>query len=105
MSIFRQSGTAAKEILRHIVRTGSGDDIPTIQQSLQLGVLNDDDIFRLCLAGVEELPEEAELVRRGNSRVLMKLVGRVMKLSRGRADAQQIRKFLADDILKPKDVR
>ncbi|KAF8530900.1 Glutamyl-tRNA amidotransferase B subunit [Gautieria morchelliformis] len=99
------TGTAAKEILRHIVRTGSEDDIPTIQQSLQLGVLSDDDIYKLCLAGAEELPEEAELVRRGNSRVLMKLVGRVMKLSRGRADAQQIRKYLADDILKPKDVR
>lgn len=66
--------------------------------------MNDDDLYRICIAGVEELPEEAELVRRGNSRVLMKLVGRVMKLSRGRADAQQVRKYL-ENILKPKDMR
>ena len=66
--------------------------------------MNDDDLYRICIAGVEELPEEAELVRRGKSRVLMKLVGRVMKLSRGRADAQQVRKYL-ENILKPKDMR
>lgn len=86
------------------MRTGSKEDIATIQQSLQLDIMNDNDLYRICIAGVEELPEEAELVRRGNSRVLMKLVGRVMKLSRGRADAQQVRKYL-ENILKPKDMR
>jgi aspartyl-tRNA(Asn)/glutamyl-tRNA(Gln) amidotransferase subunit B len=95
-------GTAAKEVLRYIVRTGSEEDIATIQQSLQLDIMKDDDLYRFCITGVEELPEEAELVRRGNSRVMMKLVGRVMKLSRGRADAQRIRKYL-EDMLKPKD--
>ena len=61
--------------------------------------MKDDDLYRLCITGVEELPEEADLVRRGKTRVLMKLVGRVMKLSRGRADAQQIERYL-EDILK-----
>ena len=75
-----------------------------IQQSLKLDVIKDDDLYKLCVTAVEELPEEADLVRRGNSKVLMKLVGSVMKLSRGRADAQEIRKYL-EDILKPKDVR
>ena len=81
------------------MRTGSREDIATIQQSLQLDTMKDDDLYRLCITGVEELPEEADLVRRGKTRVLMKLVGRVMKLSRGRADAQQIKRYL-EDILK-----
>lgn len=81
------------------MRTGSREDIATIQQSLQLDTMKDDDLYRLCITGVEELPEEADLVRRGKIRVLMKLVGRVMKLSRGRADAQQIKRYL-EDILK-----
>lgn len=76
----------------------------TIQQSLQLDTMEDDDLYKLCISGVEELPEEAELVRRGKTRVLMKLVGRVMKLSRGRGDAQRIKKYL-EDILKPDGVR
>lgn len=59
-----------------------------------LDVLKGDDLYSFCEAAVQELPEEAELVRQGNPRVLMKLVGKVMKLSRGRADAQHVRTHL-----------
>jgi len=36
------------------------------------------------------LPVEADLVRKGNGRVVMKFVGRVMKESRGRVDAKAV---------------
>ncbi|KAF8592765.1 Glutamyl-tRNA amidotransferase B subunit [Ramaria rubella] len=90
------TGTAAKDVLRHIVRTGSEEDIIIIQQSMGLFAVEDSDLYQFCEAAVQELPDEAELVRRGNSRVLMKLVGRAMKLSRGRADAQFVRKRLEE---------
>jgi len=94
------TGTAAKEILRHIVRTESREDIPTIKRSMGLDAVDESDLYFFCETAVQELPEEAELVRQGNLKVLMKLVGKVMKLSRGRADAQLVRTYL-EKVLKP----
>ena len=50
----------------------------------------DDLINKYCEEAIMRLPEEAEVVRRGNLRVLNKLVGYVMKMSKGRADAQAV---------------
>jgi len=50
---------------------------------------------RICEDAVAALPEEAGLVRKGNEKVIMKIVGKVMKDSRGRADAKA-----ATDLLK-----
>lgn len=46
-----------------------------------------DALRALCEGAVAALPQEAAAVRMGNEKVIMKLVGRVMKESRGRADA------------------
>jgi aspartyl-tRNA(Asn)/glutamyl-tRNA(Gln) amidotransferase subunit B len=35
------------------------------------------------------LPKEAEKVRQGNQKVVMRLVGEVMKMSKGAADAKR----------------
>jgi len=53
-----------------------------------------DSLEKLCQQVVIDLPNEAQMVRQGNSRLLNKLVGRVMKASRGRADAQTARATL-----------
>jgi aspartyl-tRNA(Asn)/glutamyl-tRNA(Gln) amidotransferase subunit B len=66
-----------------------------------LDAVEETDLHHFCEAAVQELSDEAELVRQGNTRVLMKLVGEVMKLSRGRADAQLVRKHL-EDMLNPR---
>jgi aspartyl-tRNA(Asn)/glutamyl-tRNA(Gln) amidotransferase subunit B len=47
-----------------------------------------------CQEAIDALPEEAVVVRAGNFKVLNKLVGRVMKVSRGTADAQAVRAAL-----------
>jgi aspartyl-tRNA(Asn)/glutamyl-tRNA(Gln) amidotransferase subunit B len=54
-----------------------------------------DSLRRLCEDAIAALPAEANVVRKGNERVIMKLVGKVMKESRGRADAKA-----ATDLLK-----
>lgn len=66
----------------------------TIAADLALTALSDtsltDSLRALCEAAIAALPEEADVVRRGNERVIMKLVGRVMKESRGRANAKVV---------------
>jgi aspartyl-tRNA(Asn)/glutamyl-tRNA(Gln) amidotransferase subunit B len=49
-----------------------------------------------CREAIDALPGEAQVVRDGNVNVLNKIVGRVMKISGGRANAQEARKVLQD---------
>ena len=56
---------------------------------------------RLCDDAIAALPEEADVARKGNERVIMKLVGKVMKQSRGRANAKAATDLLKE-ILLPK---
>lgn len=68
-----------------------------LAQELSLEAVSRNDKATLqtwCAEAVESLPAEAEAVRRGNPRVFNKLVGKVMQLSRGRADAQDARAVL-----------
>lgn len=64
-----------------------------IAQELSLIALSEgeDLLEKMCSEAVIALPAEADAVRRGNLQVLNKLVGWVMKSSRGRADAQAVR--------------
>lgn len=48
----------------------------------------------LCEDAIASLPDEAGAVRNGNERVLNKLVGFVMKKSKGTVDAQTTRECL-----------
>jgi aspartyl-tRNA(Asn)/glutamyl-tRNA(Gln) amidotransferase subunit B len=91
------TGTAGKTLLKHLI------DIPQIDRpsvsslvdtlGLRSSVM---DIEKLCRQAIEQLPKEAESVRKGNQRVLMRLVGQVMKISGGTADAQKARSTLMD---------
>jgi aspartyl-tRNA(Asn)/glutamyl-tRNA(Gln) amidotransferase subunit B len=58
-----------------------------------------DSLKRLCEEAIAALPEEAGVVRKGNERVIMKLVGKVMKDSRGRADAKAAAGLLKELLL------
>lgn len=54
------------------------------------------EIRTLCEEAILALPEEAAAAKKGNKNVLNKLVGRVMKSSRGRADARGAREVLEE---------
>lgn len=60
---------------------------------------NNDLIDNLCQSAIDALPEEAEVIRKGNTRVLNKLVGQVMRSSKGRANAQVIQNRLREMLL------
>jgi aspartyl-tRNA(Asn)/glutamyl-tRNA(Gln) amidotransferase subunit B len=53
-------------------------------------------LHSLCLDAVSALPDEVAAVRQGNKNVLNKIVGRVMRESRGRADARSVRILLEE---------
>ncbi|KAG2141552.1 GatB/GatE catalytic domain-containing protein [Suillus cothurnatus] len=92
-------GTSGKSLLKHIIANRSSSAPSVLAQELSLEAVSEDDnasIRAWCVEAIEALPEEAEAVRQGNLRVLNKLVGKVMQLSRGRADARNARVVLED---------
>ncbi|KAG2751208.1 Glutamyl-tRNA amidotransferase B subunit [Suillus brevipes Sb2] len=93
------TGTSGKLLLKHIIANRSSSAPSVLAQELSLEAVSEDDSASTrawCVEAIEVLPDEAEAVRQGNPRVLNKLVGKVMQLSRGRADAQSARVVLED---------
>lgn len=52
------------------------------------------ELHTLCSTAISALPNEVAALRKGNKNVLNKIVGRVMKDSRGRADAKAVRNLV-----------
>jgi aspartyl-tRNA(Asn)/glutamyl-tRNA(Gln) amidotransferase subunit B len=52
------------------------------------------DVDALCESAIAALPSEAAAFRKGRKNVLNKMLGWVMKESRGRADSTQVRERL-----------
>jgi aspartyl-tRNA(Asn)/glutamyl-tRNA(Gln) amidotransferase subunit B len=92
-------GTSGKTLLHHMITHRSREMPSKLAADLSLAALSEnsssDSLKRLCEEAIAALPEEAGVVRKGNERVIMKLVGKVMRDSRGRADAKA-----ATDLLK-----
>ena len=90
------TGTSGKTILRHILTTRTSELPSTIAEELKLLAASDDgaSLEKWCREAIAALPEEAEVVRRGNLKVVNKIMGHVMKASRGTAKAQDARELL-----------
>ncbi|KAI0331302.1 Glutamyl-tRNA amidotransferase B subunit [Cubamyces sp. BRFM 1775] len=90
------TGTSGKTILRHILSTRTPDLPSQIAEELQLLTVSDGgaSLEEWCRDAIAALPEEAEVVRRGNVKVVNKIMGHVMKASRGTAKAQDVRAML-----------
>ncbi|KAG8930244.1 hypothetical protein FRC01_003112 [Tulasnella sp. 417] len=99
------TGTSAKTLIRRIFNLP-----PSTEPLSSMSKLVDDlglratssDLQSLCEQAISLLPAEAELVRKGNEKVLMKIVGQVMKLSKGTADGKAARALL-HKLLKTED--
>lgn len=89
------SGSSGKRLLRHMLDHPSSEAPSELAERLGL-LANRGDGFleRLCTQVIAEMPEEADAMRRGVPNVINKLLGRVMKSSKGTADPQSIRKML-----------
>lgn len=93
-------GTSGKLLLRHLLDNPTQATALEIAQELKLlafsplGERKDDLLEQLCAQAIEALPSEVESFRKGNVNVLNRLVGHVMKDSRGRANAQAARTII-----------
>lgn len=99
-------GTSAKTLLRHILDHPDCTSIPVSEliDQLSLRAVSSDaaSLLDLCQRAIDALPREASSARKGNEKVIMRLVGYVMKESRGTADARAVVAELRDLLLPPK---
>ncbi|KAI0797079.1 Glutamyl-tRNA-Gln amidotransferase B subunit [Abortiporus biennis] len=90
------TGTAGKNLLRHMIANRSKEHPLQLAKNLSL-LSQSGDIAALeewCKAAIEGLPDEVKSYRNGNANVLNRLIGRVMKVSKGRANAKDTRALL-----------
>lgn len=90
------TGTSAKTVLRTIIVERTADTPLAIAQRLTLLSVPQDasSLEGWCQAAIDSNPEQAAAIRKGNLNVLNKLLGHVMKVSKGRANAQEARATL-----------
>ncbi|KAF9509879.1 hypothetical protein BS47DRAFT_1300924 [Hydnum rufescens UP504] len=96
------TGTSAKTLLRHILQTRTQIPLTQLIDEMSLRTASSTSLKSLCEAAVSALPRESDVIRKGNEKVVMKLVGHVMKASRGTANARAAADMLREILLPPK---
>jgi aspartyl-tRNA(Asn)/glutamyl-tRNA(Gln) amidotransferase subunit B len=87
---FLISGTSAKSIIHHTL--DNKDRSPIDEIAKRLGLTNSKcSLEVLCSNAIESLPSVASAVKMGNSGAINRLVGHVMKLSKGGAKAGDVK--------------
>ena len=92
--------TSGKLLLKHMIDSSTKEPPEHLAAKLSLlaldaqGASHAEELQTFCLDAIRALPAEAQAARDGNRNVINKLVGYVMKQSRGRADANVIRNEL-----------
>ncbi|KDR84118.1 hypothetical protein GALMADRAFT_111334 [Galerina marginata CBS 339.88] len=112
------TGTSGKFLLRHMLAKPSNRSPIEIVRELELIALTTSspstsksfdsssspvspisELEALCNSAIASLPSEVAALRSGNKNVLNKIVGHVMKKSRGRADATAVRSLVEKLVL------
>ncbi|KAJ7758564.1 Glutamyl-tRNA amidotransferase subunit B, mitochondrial [Mycena maculata] len=91
------TGTSGKLLLREMLADPTSSQTPT-ERARSLSLLSTSsgelDVTSLCAVAIAALPAEASAFRNGHKNVLNKIIGRVMKDSRGRADSKGVKECL-----------
>ncbi|KAI0303985.1 Glutamyl-tRNA amidotransferase B subunit [Russula brevipes] len=89
------TGKAGKIMLRHMLDHPSSEAPSELAERLGfIANRGDDFLERLCTQAIADMPEEADAMRRGVPNVINKLLGRVVRISKGTAEPQSIRRML-----------
>lgn len=90
------SSSAAKQVFQEMWKVPE-KTAGQIVKELDLWMINDrDELWRICQGVVDRHPEEVQIIRKGNKKVLNKLMGEVQKETKGRTDPVQVRAILED---------
>lgn len=91
------TGTVGRAVLKHVVTSESTPGgLEDLLKELGIAPAAAEDLRATCEAAIAKLPKEADKVRKGNEKVVMRLVGEVMKMSEGSADAKRARELLLE---------
>ncbi|EMD40527.1 hypothetical protein CERSUDRAFT_44073 [Gelatoporia subvermispora B] len=91
------TGTSGKEILRHILTTRTLNMPSQLAEELNMLATSDDTLLKQwCSVAISALPNEVDKVRKGNMNAINRLVGHVMKASKGAANAQAVKTILTE---------
>lgn len=101
------SGTAGKELIRHMLCKPMSGSVFRIAKDLDLLALtpsatptstssesDEDPLIAFCESAILAMPSEVSAARNGNKNVLNKIIGVVIKQSRGRLDARRVREVI-----------
>ncbi|KAK7472588.1 hypothetical protein VKT23_000701 [Stygiomarasmius scandens] len=58
----------------------------------------DDPVYHACLRAIEALPSEITAIRAGNANVMNKVIGWVMRETKGKADVKKVREIINNSI-------
>nr|GAT49851.1 glutamyl-tRNA amidotransferase [Mycena chlorophos] len=104
----RLTGASAKILLKHMLSSPHNSRRSPTELAESLSLLSDAssasaelDLDALCTRAMNALPSECAAYRAGHQGVLNKIIGWVMKESKGRADSKKVRELLVE-ILKDK---
>lgn len=90
------SSSAAKVVFQEMWKTPE-KTVEQLVKELDLGLVSDrDKLLEICQRVVDTHPEQVQVIRAGNKRVLNKLMGAVQKETKGRADPVQVRAMLEE---------
>lgn len=110
------TGTTARTVLSSIIsdpsilsittETKSGESntgpIFSYLKSNRLHLLSSTELDSVLQEAMEALPEETELVKKGDERVLRRLIGEVMKRGKGRTDGKKVEESFRRLLMKAK---
>ncbi|KAJ7070007.1 Glutamyl-tRNA amidotransferase subunit B, mitochondrial [Mycena amicta] len=96
------TGASGKLLLREMLTEAASSTQTPTERARSMSLLSDGgrgsglDIDTLCAQAIAALPSEAAAFRKGHNNVLNKILGWVMRESKGRADSQVVRQRLLE---------
>lgn len=96
------TGTSGKAIIKYLVSLSGSAPLPSSFSDLlaKLGLTPSpasvEDVTETCKKAIKNQPKAVADFQKGNEKVVMRLVGEVMKLSGGKADAMKAKGILLD---------
>ncbi|XP_066516775.1 glutamyl-tRNA(Gln) amidotransferase subunit B, mitochondrial [Hoplias malabaricus] len=90
------SSSAAKVVFQEMWKAPE-KSVEQLVKELDLGLINDrEKLLKICRRVVDSHPEQVQVIKAGNKKVLNKLMGAVQKETKGRADPVQVRAILEE---------
>jgi len=89
------TATMGKDVLR---RMFDGDELEKILEDDKYKISSGDDMLKFVKDTIEANPEQVEELKAGKEKILMWLVGQVMKASRGKANAAEVKEMLIKEL-------